>query len=58
VAKALKDGHISSERLFLLGRIGFLATVDRREVVRQMVDKEGLVESLATVSAVREVLGR
>lgn len=49
VAKALKDVHVSSERLFLLGRVGFLVTVNRKAVVRQMVDKEGLVGSLVQV---------
>lgn len=49
VSKALKDVHPSTERLFLLGRIGFLVTIDRREVVRRIVDDEGLVDSLVLV---------
>lgn len=51
MARALQDERVSSERLFLLGRIGFLVTVERGEVVRQMVNKEGLVDSLVTVGA-------
>lgn len=53
VSKALRDLHPSTERLFLLGRIGFLVTMpmpaDKGEVVRSCVDKEGLVDSLVLV---------
>lgn len=49
VSKALKDTHISTERLFLLGRVGFLVSIDRRPAERAAVDKEGLVDSLALV---------
>ncbi|EIW67595.1 hypothetical protein TREMEDRAFT_33211, partial [Tremella mesenterica DSM 1558] len=55
VAKALAgrawDGELevefdSPDRLFLLGRIGFLITLDRKEAVETMVVKEDLVSSL------------
>lgn len=42
--------QIDADRLFLLGRVGFLMTVDRAEVVREMVDSEDVVESLAEVN--------
>jgi hypothetical protein len=38
------------ERVFLLGRIGFLVTMERRESVGVMVDEGDLVESLVYVS--------
>jgi hypothetical protein len=51
VTKALREGTgISNERLFLLGRLGFLATLGAPETVRVLVDKEELVESLVLVS--------
>lgn len=51
VTKALKEGTgISNERLFLLARLGFLATLGAPETVRVLVDKEELVESLVLVS--------
>ncbi|RXK35786.1 hypothetical protein M231_06972 [Tremella mesenterica] len=55
VAKALAgrawDGELevefdSPDRLFLLGRIGFLITLERKEAVETMVVKEDLVSSL------------
>lgn len=57
IVKALKAGHSSTDRLFLLGRVGFLVTMDRREVVRQAVDREGLVESLVLVSLLLSCCG-
>lgn len=53
VSKAMKDIHPSSERLFLLSRIGFLVTLENKEVVRGCVDKEHLVDSLVLVSYYR-----
>ena len=51
VAKALKEGtSLSNERLFLLARLGFLATLGAPETVGVLVDKEELVESLVLVS--------
>ena len=51
VAKALIEGtEISNERLFLLARLGFLATLGAPETVGVLVDKEELVESLVLVS--------
>jgi hypothetical protein len=51
VTKALKEGTgISNERLFLLARLGFLATIGAPETVGLLVDKEELVESLVLVS--------
>jgi hypothetical protein len=51
VAKALKEGTgIPNERLFLLARIGFLATLGSPETVGMLVNKEELVESLVLVS--------
>ena len=51
VARALKEGtEISNERLFLLARLGFLATLGAPETVGVLVDKEELVESLVLVS--------
>jgi hypothetical protein len=48
------DGDIGGvklvERLFLLGRVGFLVTMERGDTVGCMVDKEDLVESLVYVS--------
>lgn len=38
------------ERLFLLGRLTFLATVEKAEAVRGMVDSGDIVESLCYVS--------
>jgi predicted transcriptional regulator len=43
------------ERLFLLGRVGFLVTVEREGAVREMVDKEDVVESLVYVSVLEVV---
>jgi hypothetical protein len=40
----------SVDLLFLLGRIGFLVTADRKDAVAIMVDKEGVVDSLLLVS--------
>jgi hypothetical protein len=37
------------ERVFLLGRLGFLVTVERKGAVEIMVDQEGIVESLVYV---------
>jgi hypothetical protein len=37
------------DRVFLLGRIGFLVTVDRAQAVEDMVDKDDLVNSLIYV---------
>lgn len=48
---AMEEGGEGAERVFLLGRIGFLVTVDRPEAVELMVDKEDLVSSLVFVSA-------
>lgn len=42
-----------SERVFLLGRLGFLVTLQRREAVRAMVDTEDLVESMVYVRLLR-----
>lgn len=53
VSQALRDIHPSTERLFLLGRVGFLVTMDKGEVVRSCVDKEGLVDSLVLVNCYR-----
>ena len=39
-----------SERLFLLGRIGFLVTLERGKVVAEMVEEEDVIKSLAYVS--------
>ncbi|ORX37095.1 guanine nucleotide exchange factor [Kockovaella imperatae] len=39
--------EIGTERLFLLGRLGFLATIDRSAAVKMMVDEEDLNKSLA-----------
>jgi len=61
IAKALagQDGNGGSGndadeedvgRLFLLGRIGFLVTIDRKELVKGMVDHEDIVNSLVHVS--------
>ncbi len=59
IARALKGtnaaGHTgedvgSPDRLFLLGRIGFLVTLDRPKAVADMVDKEDLMASLVLVS--------
>lgn len=51
VTIALKEGTgISNERLFLLARLGFLATLGAPETVGVLVDKEELVESLVLVS--------
>jgi hypothetical protein len=51
IAKALKEGSgTPKERLFLLARLGFLATLGDPRVVPPLVDKEELVESLVTVS--------
>lgn len=51
VTKALKEGtSLSNERLFLLARLGFLATLGAPETVGVLVDKEELVESLVLVS--------
>lgn len=37
--------------MFLLGRLGFLVTVERKGAVEIMVDQEGIVESLVYVSS-------
>jgi hypothetical protein len=50
--KALRDVEISNDRLFLLARLGFLATIANPPMVKPLVDKEGLVESLVRVSPV------
>jgi len=51
VAKALKEGTgIPNDRLFLLARTGFLATLGLPEIVGPLVDKEDLVENLVLVS--------
>jgi len=50
VTKALTDVNISNDRLFLLARLGFLATIANPTIVPALVDKEGLVESLVRVS--------
>ena len=51
VTKALKEGTgIPNDRLFLLARIGFLATLGLPEIVGSLVDKEDLVENLVLVS--------
>lgn len=41
--------EIEVERLFLLGRLGFLVTIDRATTIREMVDEEELVGSLSKV---------
>ena len=55
------DGESSSEddmdRLFLLGRIGFLVTLERPDAVGIMVDKEDVVESLVYVSFILITIG-
>ena len=38
------------ERLFLLGRIGFLVTLERDEAVKVIVDQEEAIKSLVYVS--------
>jgi hypothetical protein len=38
------------ERVFLLARLGFLVTVERKAAVEVMVNKEGLLDSLVYVS--------
>lgn len=58
VARALagktQDGGLIEEdtpdRLFLLGRIGFVLTQLHRDTIRGMVEKEDLAESLAYVN--------
>ena len=44
------DEEETAERLFLLGRIGFLVTVDRKDSVGIMVDEHNIVESIVYVS--------
>jgi len=39
------------DRIFLLGRIGFLVTVERAQAVEEMVDKEDVISSLVYVSS-------
>ena len=46
-----KQEAARAEWVFLIGRIGFLVTLDRSEVVEEMVDQEGLIDSLVFVSA-------
>nr|WVH01956.1 guanine nucleotide exchange factor [Naematelia aurantialba] len=46
VARALADDEIGTDRLFLLGRVGFLVTIQRAVTVRELVNSEGLVDSL------------
>lgn len=43
-------GGIHIDALFLLGRIGFLITIERPKAVQDMVDEEDLVNSLVYVS--------
>lgn len=43
------SGSAQVENVFLLGRIGFLVTVERKAAVEVMVDEEGVVESLVSV---------
>lgn len=40
------------DRLFLLGRIGFLVTMERKDAVGVMVDKEDVVDSLVHVRVI------
>lgn len=40
----------NTDRLFLLARIGFLVTMERKDVVEVMVDKEDIIDSLVHVS--------
>lgn len=44
-----EEEEVNVDRLFLLGRIGFLVTLDRKESVGVMVDKEDVVDSLVYV---------
>ncbi|OCF75348.1 hypothetical protein I204_04203 [Kwoniella mangroviensis CBS 8886] len=44
-----EEDHL--ERLFLLGRLGFLVTIERPRAVGVMVDTEDIVESLVGVNA-------
>ncbi|ORY31806.1 guanine nucleotide exchange factor synembryn-domain-containing protein [Naematelia encephala] len=48
IARSLANSNeeVGTALLFLLGRVGFLVTVQRSDVVRDMVDKDGLVGSL------------
>lgn len=39
-----------TDRFFLLARIGFLVTMERKDVVGVMVDKEDIIDSLVHVS--------
>jgi hypothetical protein len=50
VTKALRDVSISMQRLLLLARLGFLSTLARPAIVGNLVNKEGLVETLVRVS--------
>ena len=64
IARALAGAHVKPEsieqdegerepmdmaRLFLLGRIGFLVTMEQKAVVKGIVDEEDIVNSLAYV---------
>lgn len=44
------QGEDSAERVFLLGRLLFLVTVDQPEEVKALVEKEEAVEGLTYVS--------
>ena len=46
----LDDLSEDLDRIFLLGRIGFLVTMERKQAVHEMVDKEDLINSLVYVS--------
>ncbi|KAK4688560.1 hypothetical protein P7C73_g1537, partial [Tremellales sp. Uapishka_1] len=46
IAKALREEVDSVDRLFLLGRIGFLVTLERKDAVGMMVDEIYLVDNL------------
>ena len=44
------EGDEVPERLFLLGRIGFLITLERGDAVKVMVEREEVIKSLVSVS--------